>query len=330
MKNKVTIFHVVPAMQIGGVETAIFKSYHELNKSVDYQVYTLFGGNSFEIKTKSLWSFLKNLIFNKPDLVITSLWASHPLGWLCKLIGIKWVPFFHNASFSHFKDKICLLITSWLAETYLADSESSAKFMVRNRDKLVYVVPYIFNNNRQVDYLLKDIDFIWIGRNNIQKRIDLLEKFIEESLLFFEKIKVKVLISGNRYDSLEKLVDFNEKLDLEIIYNASNQEVLNLLDSSKVYLLFSDYEGMSMTTIEAIQSLCFPVVRPVGEISFYLNHSSAIFINNLETFQELFVGIQEIINNDKLRLLYCEQNKEKIDGREGYMESMLRAIENLV
>jgi glycosyltransferase involved in cell wall biosynthesis len=330
LENKVTIFHVVPAMQIGGVETAIFKSYFELNKSVDYQVYTLKGRSSFEIQTKSLWSFLKSLIFNKPDLVITSLWASHPLGWLCKIIGIKWVPFFHNASFSHFKDKIGLLITSWLTDTYLADSESTAKFMVRNRDKLVYVVPYIFNYNRQVDYLLKDIDFIWIGRNNIQKRIDLLEKFIVESLLFFENIKVKVLIGGDRHESIEKLIDFNEILDLEIIYNSSNQEVLNLLDRSKVYLLFSDYEGMSMTTIEAIQSLCFPVVRPVGEISFYLNHSNAIFINNLETFQELFVGIQEILDNDKLRLLTCKKNKETINMKEGYIESMLRAIENLV
>jgi glycosyltransferase involved in cell wall biosynthesis len=327
MKKKVVVFHLLPVMQIGGVETAIFKSYDELNKSIDYQVYTIFSRNSFEFETKSIWTFFLNVLIKKPDLVITSLWLCHPIGWICNLFNIQWVPFFHNASYSHFRDKISLILSSMLSKIYFADSESTAKFMRGNDSKVIHIVPYIFNERRQVDYFNKDIDFIWIGRNNIQKRLDLLERFLSDIIPNFKNLKIKILIGGTNNHILEKFVGFLENCDVEIIYNAPNVKVRQLLDRAKVYLLFSDYEGMSMTTIEAIQSYCFPLVRPVGEIPYYLNSDGAIFFEQIVSFKEYYSRVKEILENDKLRLEYCIQNKSKIDKRGGYIEAILAAIE---
>jgi len=330
VKNKSTVFHLVPAMQIGGVETAIFKSYFDLNEKIDYQVYSIFNKNSFSLETKSIWDFLWNILFNKPDLVITSLWVSHPFGWLCKSIGVNWVPFFHNSSFTHFRDRLVLIFTRFFCVDFIADSLTTLNFISRNRKGLGYVVPYIFRRNNEVDLTKKDIDLIWVGRNNIQKRLDLLCQFISEIQILNRNWVIKILIGGSNSNQVELLVNKFEKCDLEILYNKSNYQVLELLDRSKAYLLFSDFEGMSMTTIEAIQSLCFPVVRPVGEISLYLNKESSIFLGDVTSFQRILPQLNDIFENSQLRNQYCRKNLELLDKEHEYVTSLLTAIEKLV
>ena len=59
-----------------------------------------------------------------------------------------------------------------------------------------------------------------------------------------------------------------------------NDDVLIALSRAKFYLLFSDHEGMSMSTVEAIQAGCIAVVRRVGEIPRYLDKSACIGISD--------------------------------------------------
>ena len=93
--------------------------------------------------------------------------------------------------------------------------------------------------------------------------------------LKIKKANFVCIVAGNQYRPFNKLIS---STDLEIKYNIRNSEVLNYLKRSKFYIQLSEYEGMSMTTIEAIQNSALPIIRPVGELKNILDDRNSIIV----------------------------------------------------
>ena len=329
-KKKLKILHILPAMNIGGVETAVIKSYNLLQNQIEYRISTVLFKGELDCNQISIFKLFINLFnFKKrwlPDVVVTSLWISHPFGYIFKLFGIKWVAFFHNSSFTHNSDKIVLPISTRLASICICDSEATKKFMFKIYRRKYEIVPYIFNDDI-IKTVNKKIDFIWIGRNHLQKRLDLVEKFVSLLTSKIPHARVHLIVSGDEYKPFNSLLNLNE-LNVKIFNNVPNLEVINQLNESKFYLLFSDYEGMSMTTIEAIQNGCVPVVRPVGEISNYLNADSAFLINDITDhgLNNIISQIEKHFFNIELHLKMNNIGLKNISKFGTYCDSFLKVI----
>lgn len=275
------VAHIVPSLNIGGVEVAVVRSYEALNAEIDYRVFYVRRKGELQCGQESVWRLFHHMIRNgrRPDVVITSLWWAHPFGWLLQAWSVSWVAFFHNSGYSHLVDKL-LLRWAWKKAAFrLVDSAATGAAMGIDAKRSASLVPYVFSACSPVPpWVSRDVDFVWTGRAAAVKRIDLLIKFLGLAEGYFSHGRVIIAIAGQVPAALSEFAR-TSRWTIEIKQDLPNADVLVALGRAKFYLLFSDHEGMSMSTVEAVQAGCVAVVRRVGEISSYLDESACISIS---------------------------------------------------
>jgi glycosyltransferase involved in cell wall biosynthesis len=276
------VAHILPSLDIGGVEIAVKRSFEMLQSKFDYRIFTVRRRGSIECGQRSvlrlLWGHIRNRW--RPDVVVTSLWWAHPIGYLLRFFGVRWLAFFHNSRSMHAVEDVVVHWAWSNADDLLVDSDASARFLGRRISRPSSVVPYIFDRSTSVNEAAsRDIDVVWVGRNSTQKRPDLARQFFRALSRSIPRARLAFVVGGSAPDFLREL-GAETGWDVSVFVSLDHDAVLDILGRSRFYLLVSDFEGMSMSTIEAIQSGCVAVVRPVGEISKYLDSNSAVLIEN--------------------------------------------------
>jgi len=306
MKRKIA--HIVPSMNIGGVEIGIKKSYVDINQEFDYRVFYVKRRGSLDVCQKHVFSLFWLWCKGdwRPDIVITSLWWSHLIGCIVKVLGVKWVAFFHSPRFSHALDKCFISIAWFMADHRLVDSGATDSSMQGMGKKKSHTIPYLFQSNYEKD-VWKDrpIDFIWVGRTTPVKRLDILEKFLISVQQTRPQAQTILVLAGAVPKFFENFLK-TTTLKIHVRTNIENRFVRELLSRSKFYTLFSDYEGMSMSTVEAVQAGCVVLTRPVGEIPSYLKEKSAIWITDISR-----TGIHAVAK-ESLNMIACDMSVNKI------------------
>ena len=276
------VAHILPSMTIGGVEVATQRAHAALNLEIDYRVFYVRRKGQLECGQEPIWKLFRYWLHGNwhPDVVITSLWWAHPLGWLLQVWGASWAAFFHSGGYAHFLDRL-VLQWAWKRATYrLVDSAATDATMNLVAKREARRVPYVFPmTTLSRSWEARDIDFIWIGRASSVKRIDLLVGFLALAESYFPKAKAVIAIAGQVPTDLTEFAR-KSKWDIDIRQDLPNVDVLAALDRARFYLLFSDHEGMSMSTVEAVQAGCVAVVRRVGEIKSYLDECACISITD--------------------------------------------------
>lgn len=283
------VFYFVPTLDIGGIEIAIEKSLPDLMQKLDISVFYVKRRGSLNIGQMPWWKSLKNIFSAKPDVVITSLWWAHPIGFLFKLAGIRWVCFIHNSQFAHGVDRIVCSAAIWLSNEVAADSDQTAAF-VRTIKKTVnsHVIPYIFPLPKHVVKVdRKRNSFIYVGRNGKEKRLDLVAAFFNHLLTDFSSVTCRFVIAGSVPATVLNLMDqFDKRVAVES--NLSSIDVLCRLRASEYFVVLSDFEGFCMAANEAVQAGCFVVYRDVGEIKNYVLPDLSFMVMNHEDFYSQF------------------------------------------
>jgi glycosyltransferase involved in cell wall biosynthesis len=280
--RKSKVAHIVPSLDIGGVEIAIKRSFTKMQLRFDYRVFTVRRKGTLQCGQQSvlrlLWDFIRERW--RPDVVVTSLWWAHPFGYLLQLAGVRWLAFFHNSKAMHSVENVVVFWAWRKADGLLADSPASAKFMGRRIARPCDVVPYVFEPPLPAGKPPeRDIDIVWVGRNSTQKRPDLARDFIRALARQVRGGRLAFVVGGSAPDFVQSL-GAETGWDVSLFVSLDHGAVLDIQRRSRFYLLVSDFEGMSMSTIEAIQAGCVAVVRPVGEIPQYLDAKSAVLIAN--------------------------------------------------
>ena len=326
--------HIVPAMDVGGVEIAISRSWKLINETIDYRVYYVRRHGIVQCGQKPIWRLLVDMIFRgvRPDVIITSLWWSHAFGLLGRVYGIPWISFFHSEGFSHIFDRLCSQ-WAWRNSSYrFVDSSATHTALNLIEYKEAVVIPCVFpaREKNNIPWSDKKVDFVWIGRSAGTKRIDLLIKFLKYSEQYWDNASVVVIIAGSLPDILTQHLKTTH-FKVKILQNETNERVLETLSSSKFYLLFSDHEGISMSTIEAVQSGCLPVVRRVGEIASYLDHQSCICVLDdssasiLRSSREVY----DLSNNRVVIESMLGNAAASVDAINYYVPSLMAAIRSI-
>jgi glycosyltransferase involved in cell wall biosynthesis len=259
-------------MAIGGVEVGIERSHAALNEVMDYRVFYVKKPGEIRCGQRHVLRLLADTITGawRPDVVVTSLWPSHPFGWLFRRLGRGWIAFFHNSGFTGRLQEAILRHAWRAADSRLADSEATASVFCATHDAAYRIVPYIFPEETQdSDWLSREIDVVWLGRPVAAKRLDLVVEFLSRLVRRQERGRIALVVAGDVPDEI-RAFDPDSGWSVDIHESLDNASARGLLRDSRFYLLTSDYEGMSMSTIEAVFAGCVPIVRPVGELRHYI------------------------------------------------------------
>ncbi len=336
--RKLSIAHVLPSMNFGGVEIAILKSHKVLNQEFDYKVYYVRESGGLDVTQSSVLNLLKNILFKKnyPDLVLTSLWWGHLVGILLLPFGIRWACFIHSTGYSSLIDKITIKLALTLCKNHIFDSTTTKEYFNSFKNRNNFVVPYIFSNPSNDFYLNNNpqYTFSWAGRNSKEKRLDLLVKFITSLEKEGISFRFNACIAGDRYSPLDNLAT-KSKNPISLQYNVLPEKVISIYKDSKISLCFSDYEGFSASTAEAALHGNLICGRKVGELPNYLCNEQTIWLDDLSPYSwEAFIlKVKDYLNDESDlvgRRLKSQSYTKKVLGSSSYTSSLSTCLDSIL
>ncbi len=283
------VLHIVPSLNIGGVEVGLLRSYDDLNKILTFQVFSIKGAGKLSIDRVS-WCQLLMLLFRKdkrPDVVITSLWLGHIVGLLFAVaLGSRWVPFFHSARSEGFWRDMILRNMARISRISFFDSPATQEYYRPFTFGQSHIIPFHFKlpiqETKTGATRLKSC--IFVGRLSPEKRPDLLIEYLHSLQKILPDSRAIIIASGVEKEQAKFRELANRSgIIVDIRCNVSPLAVTEFLEQSALYLSFSDYEGFGMATIEAISCGCVPVVRPVGEIAAYVDNDCGVLVKNISS-----------------------------------------------
>jgi glycosyltransferase involved in cell wall biosynthesis len=278
------VAHIVSALVIGGVEMGIVKSFEPVRRYMDYRVYYMKKPGTLQLGQKPALRLLLDLALKRTavDVVVTSLWMAHPVGWISRLFGAKWVPFFHSAGIVHGVEGAVFSFAWRHSDLRLVDSAETGAFMsARYGSRAHRVVNYVFPVDEEpLPWGKREIDVIFVGRTDPVKRLDLIADLIEAYAGERERFRAVFVVSGGIPESLERLTR-SFPGSVEVFSDVPNREVQRWLTRSRFYVMLSDTEGFSMSTAEAVLAGVVPVVRPVGEVGRYVSPECGLRVLDL-------------------------------------------------
>lgn len=326
------VAHIVPAMLIGGVEVAIARSHGHLNESIDYRIYYVRKRGSLDCGQRHVSSLVWTCLTGswRPDVLVTSLWWSHPFGALLKHFGVPWIAFFHNCGFTG-RVQRAILQSAWRsADGRLVDSEATGAFFRAFSDNDYHIVPHIFPDQAEGgDWLSRRYDFVWVGRRVAAKRADLVAAFMRQ--VADEKPEGSLcLIASGEVPAEFASLDLGPGWAISIRQSLDGDSVRELLADSRFFLLTSDFEGMSMVTIEAIFAGCVPVVRLVGELKNYIGDGYELAFPNGDA-TGLAAAAERVVErweDSVFAAAAVKRIKDRIANYSTYEQEFLSAVTN--
>lgn len=290
------------------------------------------GPGSANVPTQG-WGEVARLIADRagrPQVVVSSLWPAHPLGYAMQAAGARWVPFFHNAGREGAPRDQVLRWAAQRSEIHLCDSPATAAYFGFSGGTTV-VCPYLFRTEPSAlsDLQFRPFGFVVCGRLAPQKRPDLILSFLQAAQERWPGQRALLMLGGDDATlSAFRAEVASRHLDADILHNVPSETVPDLMSSAKFYLNLSDYEGFSMTTVEAIQSGCVPVVRPVGEIPRYLPRNAGVYIDRPDAagFAEAIKTCKTLSDDADRRAAMVAHGRASLDRYEDYVSAFSRAV----
>lgn len=301
------IVHLIPYDGLGGVEAAAktisyFKAQH-FEFCVEY-IFLGIKGAKETLRTYNLFDIIsKALRYSNgdADVLIVSLWRSCIVGCIVKLFRrrVKLVVFLHCSEDKHFADRIFTRAAAVLADEIWADSKTTLvtriPFLRKKRSRVISFVARKFEAPAQQG---AEPSFIFWGRLTPQKGI-------ERAIRIFEKIHYKIpsaqfRIIGPDAGSLPALkllcasLNLNEAVSFTGV--RTHDEIADIARNASFYLQTSEYEGMAMSVVEAMQLGLVPVVTPVGEIGLYCRNGSNSVI--VQTDQQAAEAVIQLLHSN--------------------------------
>lgn len=332
----IRVLHILPALEIGGVEIGIKTSLPALQARFGYRVFSIKGPGSAGVPTLSRSELLRALLRrrSRPQVVVSSLWPAHPLGWALQLLGVRWVPFFHAAGR---EGRVRNAILAWAARrsrVRLCDSQATAHYFGFSACDTI-ICPFLFteDSSEQSDLVARPFEMVVCGRISSEKRPDLVLTFLKTMHARWPGSRSLLLLSADDATYAAFRADAERcGLDARLMQNVPSDDVAKHMRSAQFYLNLSDYEGFSMTTVEAIQAGCVPVVRPVGEIPNYLPRDAGIYIDNPEpvAFEEAIDKCKALAADPTRRGVMLTTARDRLGRYEDYVTAFSRAIHHAV
>ncbi|MBN1308725.1 MAG: glycosyltransferase family 4 protein [Chitinispirillaceae bacterium] len=162
---------------------------------------------------------------------------------------------------------------------------------------------YVKRENR------KKYDLIFVGRFDGVKRIDLFLETVR--LLKAALLSVKAVLVG--YGELEQeMKTLAEKIDVEenVIFAGYQKNIIEWLNDSRIFVLTSDSEGLSLALMEALMCGLPCVVSDVGELGELVKNGVNGYLVGERTPGEFSGRISALLSDKKLEALFSKAARE--------------------
>lgn len=244
-------------------------------------------------------SIFVNSFFGKSFFAAIALKLRNPL-------KVKVVTIVHN----DYKDlyKLCSMFEEYI-DTYICVSTKIKQTLISQYNilekKIFYLSqPILFDKTYSINDK-KDYDYINIGIAgrlvSPQKRCDLIPKIIER--LENADLNYKLYIAGDG-DLFYSISDYIKERNLEdritMYGKIPNDKMGDFWKKIDIYLNFSEFEGTSLSMLEAMSYGCVPVASDVSGVKDFIEHGINGYIYN---FGDLDMLCQNIFLLEKDRKL---------------------------
>lgn len=259
-------------------------------------------------------SVMASLICGKKIKIISHIHSNHEN---MRKVNIK------TLIFNYFSKNFFKII--WVSQSAFDN------YIFKNKIKEKSIVLYnVINKEEVVNSIEKDnknydtFDIIYLGRLTYAKNPERLIEIIRDIKTRGYNIRVVIVGIGELYENVEELIDkykLNENVKL-FGYVTNPYKILN---SSKILVMTSRYEGTPMCALEAI-ALGKPIISTItdglvdiiedGKTGFLSNSNSEIaekiieLLNNERKYKSMVDNVK--IKNDEINNIedYCERMRE--------------------
>lgn len=297
---RIRVCHIVHSGKVGGVEVAAALLQAEQHPSINYQVAVLAQVSDGEPKAikapdcvghglnnpLSAVPVLRWLRRSTPDIVVASLWRSVLVGMMAKLINPKrtFVIFLHNTQYKNALDRAAHRLGFRIADGIFCDAPATRQAMTAQlplQTGQIHVVPLVARggNNRQAPESEQlpvaalaggEIRCVFWGRLARQKRLDRAVRLLAE-LNKVAPVPVRLDLLGPDEGELQEMLRLARSLGVEQQLHwhgaAEWDQIRSVASGASFFVQPSDFEGLGMAVVEAMQLGLVPVVTPVGQIA---------------------------------------------------------------
>ena len=260
---------------------------------------------------KGSWvAILSKIIFQKPLIIRTGYDA------------LKWSKFEKRGIIYTFLIKLLTKISLILADQYNVSTLSDKNFLSKQfkvEDK-IKIRPNYIDQKIFKDFKLQKVDeLLFVGRLEEQKNI----KFLINEYKHYELPRLNIVGEGSYKKELISEIRENN-LNINFIGQVSNQELPNLYNRFKYFILCSKYEGNPKTLLEAMSSGSIVIGSNVEGInSIIKNKQNGFLINSkIGDLEKVF----KLILSGQINLNEIKQNAENYISQNHSLE-MLTKIE---
>ncbi len=338
-ENVKKIVHLVPYDGIGGVETAARSMGKLKHDGIDFEVDFIFKTVARErqrwttFNPLAVLSAVTRIVAGDADVLIVSLWRSAIVGVLAKCMRpkLKLVVFIHNATDVHWLDFIFTRLAMSLAHEVWVDSQASLRERFPHlAPERCRVISFVTRRFEALPAREVSPDFIFWGRINVQKGLDRALRIFADVLR--QTPVARFWIIGPDGGFLQSTQEQCKSLGLAdkvfFLGVATLAEIADHALKASFYLQTSQFEGMAMSVVEAMQMGLVPIVTPVGEISSYCSHGVNALI--VKSDRQAVEDVRDLLSSNEkyqcMRLNAIEAWKD----RPLYADSVLQACEALL
>ena len=288
------IVHIVPTFELGGVQAGILYSIQELSAIYDFKILVVYGKKTnlindlpIEIQKSFIWTEANSLtkgwiksygILKKlqPAIIISSLWKSVLVSVLYKITHKKTtlLGFYHSTKHAHFVDGFFLKLMSYFQDRALADSTVTKeyirkKYSINNTSVIFYHFDFNQSSSKEIKPASEVIKFAYFGRVTISKGVKRAIDFCKLCKLNGIDFIFHIYGNGDLPLFKKQIADLGLERDIFINDTLPLDKVIPTMREYDYLLQLSDYEGMALSVVEALNCGLVPIVTPVGEIVHY-------------------------------------------------------------
>ena len=320
----------------------------EMKIILKWYIVVLSGTNEVSLKEKNIkhlkldkfnYKLVKKAIENfKPDIVHAhDIKASIMATITCKK-NIKVISHIHsnhkNMRKISLKSVLFNYVSKRISKIIWVSQSAFDNYVYKDRIKEKSIVLYnVINKKELVDSIQRDknqygtFDIIYLGRLIHVKNPERLINIIKSIKKNGYNIKVAIVGDGDLYNSVEKLIDmFELKDNVKLFGYVTNP--YKILNSSKILMMTSRYEGTPMVVLEAM-ALGKPIIStPVDGIKDLVAQEINGFLSNDD--RELERVIMQLLKDDKILEEYSKnalKQFEKISNINKYILEIKKIYE---
>lgn len=230
---------------------------------------------------------LQKLIFKfKPKIVISSLNQCVILSRILKIFNNFYLlNFEHSTKYKTFGIYTLIKFSDFLCDLFLVDSSQTGKFLnKRSKKNKKIIFPLFYFTKKSEPKLRKNIIYCVGQLTKLKNYLNIL-KIVDHSKILNKGYLLKFFGEGETRLQLQKYINKNN-LSKKVKIMGSIRKWQSHVGLGSIYISFSDYEGLSISTLKAMEVGSCCLVRPVGEIKNYINKANGVRIKNYNSIEK--------------------------------------------